>query len=329
MTDSVRSFLDAVEAFLGHLAAVDPGLLTLAALCGVANLALRARAWQGVLRAALPGSRVRYRSSFGAYVGGVGVNAIVPARAGDLVKVLLIRRSQPQAPVPTLAGSLVAETVFDMAVAGALLAWALGFGHLPGVRLPDLPAFDLALAFRYYWVSLAVLVGLAAAALLLGGRLRRFWQRVGQGLAVLRTPRRYLLTVVLWQAIGWSFRLAAAALFLAAFGVPATLQNALLVLVAGSLGGLFPATPGGLGPKQALMVVVLAGEAGRSTVLAFSAGMELTTSLVGVVLGFTCIAIMLRSLRVGAILGRARSEGVDPAGEGSFDAAPRGPGGGG
>jgi uncharacterized membrane protein YbhN (UPF0104 family) len=308
MTDSLRAFADAVEAFGAQLAAVDWRLLALAAAFGVLNLVVRARAWENILRAALPGSPVRYRNAFGAYCGGVGVNAIVPARAGDLVRILLIRRGLPEAPYPLLVGTLLAETVFDMAIASLLIAWVVWAGLLPGVRLPDIPAFDLSLAFRHPWVTVALVALLVLGALLTAGRIRRFWQQLGDGLTVLRTPWRYLRTVAPWQALGWCFRVAGAYFFLAAFGLPQTLTNALIVIVAGNLGGLFPATPAGVGPKQALIVVMLAGEAGRSTVLAFSAGMEVTLVAVNVVVGFVCIAVMMRTVRFRRVLGRARAQ---------------------
>ena len=101
-----------------------------------------------------------------------------------------------------------------------------------------------------------------------------------------------------------------------AFGVPASLTAALTVQVAGSLGGLFPATPGGLGPKQALLVVMLAGEAGRTDVLAFSAGMELTLVTVNAVLGLTCLALILKNVRFMRAIRQARSDRGDAAPEG-------------
>jgi uncharacterized membrane protein YbhN (UPF0104 family) len=273
------------------------------------NLALRSRGWQNILRAALPGVTVRYRSAFGAYCGGVGVNAIIPARVGDLVKILLIRRGVPEAPYPLLAGSLVAETVFDMAIAACLIGWVLWAGLLPGVRLPEIPAFDLSLAFRHPWVTLAIAVGVVLVAVFTARRIRRFWLSFGQGLAVLRTPVRYLRTVAAWQALGWCCRVGSAYFFLGAFGLPQNLRNALIVIVAGSLGSLFPATPAGVGPKQALVVVMLAGEAGRSAVLAFSAGMEVTLVVLNVILGLVCIALMMRTFRVHRVIRHARGQG--------------------
>ena len=316
--DSLRAFAEAVEAFALRLAAVDWRLLAVAAGFRVLNLALRARGWQNILRAALPGQRVRYRTTFAAHCAGTGVNAVVPARVGDLVKILIVRRGVPDAPYPLLVGSLVAETFFDMFMASALIAWVLYTGILPGLRLPDIPAFDLSLAFRHPWITAGLLVALIVVGLLTARRVQRFWRTFGQGLAILRTPVRYLRTVAVYHAMGWGCRLGAAYFFLGAFGIPQSLRNALIVLVAASLGSLFPATPAGLGPKQALAVVMLAGEAGRSAVLAFSAGMELANAAVNVALGAVCIALTLRSLRLREVIGRAKAE----RDEGAADAGP-------
>jgi uncharacterized membrane protein YbhN (UPF0104 family) len=311
--DSIRSFFDAVQAFGERVAAVHWGFLALAVAFSVANLALRSRAWQGILRAALPGESIRYRTAFGAYCAGVGVNAAIPARAGDVVKVFLLKRSTRDAHYPTLVGSLVAETVFDFFVAGGLLLWALQAGVLPGLRLPEIPAFDLSWAFRNGWIVLGIVAGLSVVGFLVARRVRAFWRQFGQGLAILRTPSRYLKWVVPWQAVGWGCRIGGAWFFLEAFDVPASLENALIVQVAGSLGALFPATPGGLGPTQALLVVMLAGEAGRTGILAFSAGMELTLLIVNATLGLACMALMLRHLRFRRAIAQARAErGAEP-----------------
>ena len=310
--DSIRSFFDAVQAFGERLAAVHWGFLAGAIAFSVANLALRSRAWQEILRAALPAERIRYRTAFGAYCVGVGVNAAIPARVGDVVKLFLVKRSTRDAHYPTLVGTLVAETLFDFVVASALLVWALQAGVLPGVRLPDIPAFDLSWAFRNGWIVLGVVVALAVVTFFAARRVRAFWRQFGQGLAIVRTPGRYLGSVASWQAVGWVCRVAGAWFFLEAFNVPGSLENALIVQVAGSLGSLFPATPGGLGPTQALLVVMLAGEAGRTGILAFSAGMELTLLIVNVTLAVVCGALILRNLRFRKAIADARA---DRAGE--------------
>ena len=305
--DSIRGFIDAVQAFGERLAAVHWGFLALAIAFSVTNLALRSRAWQQILRAALPLERIRYRTAFGAYCAGVGVNAAIPARAGDVVKLFLVKRSTRDARYPTLIGSLVAETLFDFVVASALLVWALQAGVLPGLRLPDLPAFDLSLAFRNPLITLAVVAGLVVIGVLATRRVRAFWRQFGLGLTIVRTPLRYLRSVASYQAVGWCCRIGGAYFFLEAFDVPGSLENALIVQVAGSLASIFPATPGGLGPKQALLVVMLAGTAGRTDVLAFSAGMELTLLVTNAALGLTCMALMLRHLHFRRAIAEAKA----------------------
>jgi uncharacterized membrane protein YbhN (UPF0104 family) len=314
--NSIRSFIDAVEAFGERLAAVHWGYLALAASLGIVNLALRSRGWQNILRAALPDEVIRYRSAFGAYCAGVGVNAVIPARAGDLMKMYLMRRSAPGAGYATLTGTLVCETFADMFIATGLLIWALSAGILPGVRLPEIPAFDLSLALRHPFWTLLIAGAVVVLFVMLGRRVRQFWREFGRGLVILLTPGRYLRSVVTYQVLGWGCRIGAAGAYLVAFGVPSSPTAALTVMVAGSLGGLFPATPGGLGPKQALLVVMLAGEAGRTDVLAFSAGMELTLVVVNATLGLACLALILKDVRFMRAIRRARTDRADAAPEG-------------
>jgi uncharacterized membrane protein YbhN (UPF0104 family) len=305
--DSLRAFVDALEAFGERLTEVRWPLLAAGVALVLLNLVLRSRAWQQILRAAFPGERIRYRTAFGAYCSGVGVNAIIPARVGDLVKVFLVKHSAPGTSYPTLVATLVAETVFDFVVASILLVWALQAGVLPGVRLPHIPAFDLSLAFRHPEITLAIVGVLVILGLLVAHRIRAFWEKFGRGLAILRTPGRYVRSVASYQALSWVCRVASGYFFLEAFGVPGSLEAALIVQVASSLGGLFPGTPGGLGPKQALLVVMLAGSAGRTDILAFSAGMEVAIVVTTVLLGLACMALMLRSLRLRDAIAQARA----------------------
>ena len=123
--DDVRAFLDASEAFFKAFAAVAWGALLLAVFFHVLRLALRARAWQNILQAAYPDEKVRYWSTFGAYMAGVGVNAIVPARGGDVVKLYLARHRIEHSSYPTLTSSLVVETLFDFVVASVLFLVAI------------------------------------------------------------------------------------------------------------------------------------------------------------------------------------------------------------
>ena len=64
-----------------------------------------------------------------------------------------------------------------------------------------------------------------------------------------------------------------------------------------SLATLFPATPGGAGTKQGLIVFLFRGQAvSRSLLLAFSVGMNLALVVFNLVVGFAALAVMARTL---------------------------------
>lgn len=252
---------------------------------------------------------VRWRDVFGSYCAGVGVNGIVPARGGDAVKLFLVHSRIEHSTYPTIAASLLAETVFDMVVASMLLLWAWQIGIADG-----LPGAGL---FEFQWVVnhpqlvftvLILLAGAVAAGLIVyGHRVRRFWARVRQGLVIFNDRPRYVREVASLQAAGWVCRIITAYLFLVAFNITASLRNALLVLVVASVATSLPLTPGGFGPKQALAVAVLAGEASRrSELLAFSVGMELSILLFNVTLAAICLSVMLKGIRLRDAITHAR-----------------------
>lgn len=294
--------LDAIQAFWDTLAAVQLLPLALGIACHVVKLACTSRAWRNVLVAAYPAERVRWRSIFAAYAAGVGVNAVFPARAGDVVRLYLAHRAIPGATYTTLLASTLVLTIVDFTLAFGLFGWALTQGVLPGLDvLPSLPSFDFAWFLRHPLVSeflLALLVvGLVVAGLWLHRRVRELRARVAQAFTIVRTPARYLRTVVFWQLCDWGLRLATIWFFLDAFGIEQSLRNVLLVQATASLATLVPVSPGGIGTEQAFLVYVLRGQAARTTLLAFSVGMKLTLTAVNVVVGFTAILATLRTLR--------------------------------
>jgi uncharacterized membrane protein YbhN (UPF0104 family) len=311
--DDVRAFIDAAQAFFDAIASVAWAPLVGAMVLHVVRLALRARAWQNILRASLPGSKVAYGSAFGAYVAGVGVNSIVPARGGDVVKVYLARHRIPESSYPTLGSTLVVETLFDFVVALALFLYALSLGILPGVPdLPHLPAFDWTFVVEHPRLSAflgCVLVGCAIVFVAWASRrVTAFKEKVAQGFLILGDRRAFLEQVVSWQAASWIVRAVTVYLFLRAFHIDAGVQTVVAVLVVQGLSTLLPFTPGGAGTQQAVLVFVLRGTAAASTALAFSVGMQLVTVAVNVVLGFAAIAIMLKTLRFGRHVFGARKE---------------------
>ena len=293
---------NAAEAFFEHLATVGWRYLGIALLFHVAKMAARARSWRNILAASYPDATVRWRDVFGSYAAGVGVNAVVPARGGDFLKLYLVKHRIDGATYPTLAATLVVETLFDVAVTSVLLVWALQQGVLPGLDvIPRLPEIDWLWLFQHPEVGAVVAAVAVAGAFVLG-----FWSarrvdalrtRLAQGFAILRTPRRYVRRVVPWQALDWGCRLTTLYFFLLAFGIPADLHNALLVQVTNGLSTILPLTPAGIGTEQALLVYVFSGTASATAVLSFSVGMKLVVIAANVALGFAAIAVMMKTFR--------------------------------
>ncbi len=292
----------ATDAFVERLGTLGWGALALAALCHLLKLIARSRAWRNVLAEAYPEADVRWRSVFGAYAAGVGVNAILPARGGDIVKLYLAKHRIEGATYPTLTASLLVEAVFDSLVSITLLVWAISLGVLPGLdTVRGLPPVDWLWLFQHPQLAAGLGVAAAVGAVVLFVVGRRRWrglrERLAQGVVILRRPRRYLRRVAAWQALDWVLRLATTYFVLRGFGLVANLHNALLVQVTQSLSTLMPLTPGGLGTEQALLVYVFQGAAGTKELLSFSVGRLAVLTAVNVVVGFAAIGLMLRTLR--------------------------------
>src|SRR4051795_10699297 len=183
LSSSFNSFFNATTAFFAHLSdirwtpfAIALGLLLAMQLC-------RAWAWRSVLHAAYPGERISFTHLSAAYLAGAGINAVIPAHAGDVTKVFLVKRQIPNSSYPAVTSSFLVQTVFDTCVGILVLLYAIPQGLLPPLpQIPDLPAFEIS-----FWAShpktLAIATGVLLAGLVVGiyllaHRVRAFWDRV-------------------------------------------------------------------------------------------------------------------------------------------------------
>lgn len=308
--------LDGVDAFLDQLGSVHLVPLALAVCCQLLKLACTSRAWRNVLAAAYPEERVPWRSIYAAYLAGVGINAIIPARAGDAVRIVLAHRAIPGSTYTTVVSSTLVLSFFDMFAASLFLAWAVSMGLLPGLDvLSTLDSFDFAWLFsRPLLFSLSIgaaIVILGGVAFWVGGHIDDFRERFAQAFRVMSPPQRYLGRVAVWQAADWGLRLLTIWFLLGAFGIPQTAQNAGLAQVSSSVSTLFPITPAGVGTEQAFLLYVLHGVAAPSVLLAFSVGGKLTITITNVVAGFTAIALTLRTVRFRKALGPPPQEAAE------------------
>jgi uncharacterized membrane protein YbhN (UPF0104 family) len=176
----------------------------------------------------------------------------------------------------------------------SLLALAWSLGAVPVLPHPSLPLVGAA----------AGVLVLAAAVLVRAPRLRA---RLRQGTAILSTPRVYFRQVVPAQLGAWTCRIGVAFALLAAFGLPATLPLAGLVVVAGGLSTLVPATPGGAGTQQVLVVYALQQTAAAASILTFSIGMQVGITVVNTLAGLAGLALLAGAVRPAALRAALRT----------------------
>lgn len=274
--------------------------LVAAVLANFASVGFKGVAWKGVVDA-LPSMtrRTRYRDLIGPLFVGFLFNALLAARVGEIVKVLLLRRRMqrrgPAPPSTTLLGTVVAENLVSTITWVALVvgigiflplpsyAWfasiALGLGCLvivvvallsgPGRQLPP-------------WLNTGPLWARATRAV------ARLWGGVRESHLGLRDPRQMSLVVGASLAT-WLCQWAGIYFTLEAFGLGRVgWGGAGLLLVTITLAQAFPVLPGNLLVFQAAAVVPLTASYGVSApeALAFSVVLQGTEALVGVAVGF-------------------------------------------
>ena len=300
-----RAAAHALELVAEGVVAVDPWWFAAGLLLHLVHQLVRTRGWFNIIRAAYPDAHeLRARDVTLAYLAGVGLNGVVPARGGDLAKLYLVRRRAPRMRWSTLTATFVPETLFETAVGVALIVWALSRGFLPAPAPGALPWVDVSLVLSHPVLS-AALAAAAAAALVpvvraLRRRARPLLASLRQGIAILDRPRDFVRGVVAWQALGRAIRLGSLACFLAAFALPVTAATVVLVMAAQSGTKIIPIAPASAGLRIAMLgygFVEVTGEAvDIARITAFSFG-------VGAALYLTALAISV------AVLGRELGTG--------------------
>src|SRR3954453_24034991 len=204
LADNFEAFFNRTAEFFRHLSEVHWTMFGIALLCLLGMQLARAWAWRNVLPAAYPGKPIAYMPLAAGYLAGAGINAVVPAHAGDVTKVFLFKRQIPDSSYPAVTSSFLVQTVFDTSVGILVLFYAISQGLLPPLpQIPNLPAFEISFWADHPQALLIVtgvlLLAIAMAIYLLAHRVRRFWARVRQGLVILSEPRRYMREVFAWQ----------------------------------------------------------------------------------------------------------------------------------
>lgn len=247
------------------IAATPVWVLVALALMGTSML-LRAEAWHAIMRAALPGGRVRRRDAASGTMIGVLMSATLPARLGEPSRALIVARrtGRVREHLPIVIGTLVSQTLLNilaLCVLGVVMFSTVGLFQGNEDRLLVFTAAPLILL-------MAVLL---APVALRGGRASRFariHQAIGvargamvgvrRGLQVFRSPRLGAWATVM-QLSAWAVQWLACYALLVALGLDARagMAGAAAVLFAVNVTAVLPVTPSNIGVFQAACVAVL------------------------------------------------------------------------
>lgn len=250
---------------LASFAEVDWQPLALALLIHYSGFAVRGHRWQQLLH--LMGHRLRYLPVLALTLAGWFVSALVPARAGDVLRVAVLRsgsKDAPPVPVADGLGSIVLERVLDMA-AILLLGAFFGFFVLRGA----MPPWVLATYAAALVALLLFVVALIVAPPFMGWLQRlstnRWWQMaldfVVRFVASLRALRQQPARALLAGAESLYIWLCDALLLwlvLRAMHQPLAFGWAAFVALTVDVVAAVPLTPGGIGQIEVANTALLA-----------------------------------------------------------------------
>ena len=272
-------------------------LVAFALMC--ASMLVRAEAWHAVLRAALPGTRVRRRDAARATMIGVLMSATLPARLGEPSRALIMARrvGRVRDRFPIVLGTLVSQTLLNilaLLVLGAVMFHTVGLfkGNEQALIIVTIaPVVLLALVLSSPW-------------LLRRGKPTRFQRvqqaatiargamlRVRSGLQVFRKPRLGAWALVM-QLSAWAIQWLACYVLLVALGLDdhAGIGAAAAVLFAVNVTAALPATPSNLGVFQAACVAVLSAYGvGKTNALAYGIILQAVEIATAVAMGMPAL----------------------------------------
>ncbi len=271
-----RAPLGEVGNALGRL---DWRFLLASIALSLASYALRSLRWGIILR---PVGAPRTRDLMGCTAAGFAANTILPARAGELVRPLLLS-SRSGLPAAATMASILTERLADLATilvlfaCGSILARErLATDALVPLRdaaaltLLGLAAFIAVIFLLLRWREGAVDRMVRLLPERFRERGRHFLDHVLDGLSVVHDPRQ-LARLLLWGFAVWLAAAVQVEMLARAFSIDLGLPGSFILLTVGGLGLAIP-TPGGVGgfhaATQFALVRLFGVEVGTATAFA-------------------------------------------------------------
>ncbi|MEZ4862364.1 MAG: lysylphosphatidylglycerol synthase transmembrane domain-containing protein [Caldilineaceae bacterium] len=250
---------------LAALATVNLAWIGFGVLIHYSGFVVRGWRWQRLL--AMVGHRLRWRTLMTLLLSGWFVSALLPARAGDLLRVAALRLpdvSPTPVPVAVSLSSIVLERVLDL-LALLLLGATIGFVLLRTA----LPGWIMAI----YGVGLLALI-LVVSALVIAPTLLQWlrswsgqpwWQKLldfgaelVQSLRTLGLQPQSAVAVIIASLYIWLCDALLLWCVLHSMGVAAPFSSIAFVALTVDMVAAIPLTPGGIGQIEAANVALLA-----------------------------------------------------------------------
>jgi len=257
----------------------------------------RAASWYAIARAALPYSPLRRRDVTSATMIGVLMSATLPARLGEPARAMVLSRrtGRMRSTFPVLLGTLVSQTVFNIAalvLLGVIIVSSTDLFHSSSTKL-----------FAFSLVPLVILIAVLLAPVIVrrqngSGRVARISAairaallRVRTGLSVFRNPRLGSFAAGA-QLAAWGVQLLACAVLFKALGMTGVgIGAAAAVLFAVNVTAVVPATPSNIGVFQLAVISVLTTGFGvaAADALAYGVILQAVEVATAVVLGLPAL----------------------------------------
>ncbi len=292
--------------------------LVVGTLLSIGAQVVRVRGWHAILLAAYPQAygTLRQRDTCLAYLAGAGLNGVIPARGGDVVKLTLVNRRIHDSSYATSAATFIPETVFETLFGTALVAWALARGFLPVPSTPgEIPSLDVTFVLQHPIVSAVAVAVIGVLGWLVIRFIRRgaqeFAARFKQGMVILGSPARFIREVAAPQALSRVIRLGSLAAFMTAFELPVTVSTVVLVMAAQGGGRIIPLAPVSAGLRLAMLsygfVEVTGHPVEPAAIATFTVGVGAVLLVTGLLISLAILGREFGTWDPRAVLRRARA----------------------
>jgi uncharacterized membrane protein YbhN (UPF0104 family) len=296
-----------VSGVFERIGDISPYWLVLAVALKTGESALIGLSWRNILRAAYPGSGLRFKTAWGASQGGTAINAVAPAQAGTAAMIGIFRTNIPGSSVAGVTSAAVVQSLFFTGASVLIVILVAIFR--PRTVSKGTPSDEARGFFASHPIVIPLVIVLVLIVLYflwprLKPRLLSTWHKIKEGAAIVRDWKRYAREVAAPSAASYVCRIGVNVVFMAGFGIPITAFTVFLVASSHMLSQIFAITPGGVGQTQALDVATLRAYAPSGDITAFSVTQDSVITIWNVVLGLIVALWAFGFRQVGQMLAR-------------------------